>query len=197
MADLKLKYEISKPSFAQGKTVRKAIGDSLWNKIRAEIYEKDNHSCVICGYSDGVLHAHEVFEYDEERFIIKLVDIQSLCVYCHNIKHFYFTVQRISRSKSLSEERQKHLLKDLREHFKNVNQCTDEIAIADYRRAQAESGVLIPGIRYQEAKGMFEHQKYLRSQKWFFSVPQDIPFHDEVITKLKKKGVLYEKKAEE
>lgn len=73
--------------------VRTMISNKDWDKLRFISYELANYKCEICG-SDGLkqgykhrVECHEVFEYDDENYIQKLVKLVSLCVTCHQVKH--------------------------------------------------------------------------------------------------------------
>lgn len=67
-----------------------------WQKISRECEAKSNEICSICGrsskeeiYGAKPYHTetHEVWTFDLNKNIQKLVALQSLCVKCHQIKH--------------------------------------------------------------------------------------------------------------
>jgi hypothetical protein len=64
-----------------------------WDKIRRLSYASANNKCEICGDSgknQGFKHAvecHEIWEYNDENYIQKLIGLISLCPYCHLTKH--------------------------------------------------------------------------------------------------------------
>jgi len=72
---------------------------NLWKHIRDTKERDSNFVCEICGnssreYGNGQYnydtHCHEVWEYkrdDNKTPIQKLVKLESLCIYCHSIKH--------------------------------------------------------------------------------------------------------------
>ena len=73
--------------------VRTTIKPSQWNKIRRISYESAGHICEICGdtgKNQGYKHdleCHEIWEYDDENHIQKLIGLISLCPICHSVKH--------------------------------------------------------------------------------------------------------------
>jgi len=60
----------------------------LWQKRKAEILARDNHTCQSCGSKDITLHAHHIFyitgtplwDYKDEALI-------TYCEICHNTEH--------------------------------------------------------------------------------------------------------------
>ena len=60
---------------------------SKWDKLRKQVYAKTGHACQICG-TKGRLNCHEVWEYDDKKFIQKLKGFVALCSMCHHVKHF-------------------------------------------------------------------------------------------------------------
>jgi len=69
--------------------IRSEVKVSEWNKIRKEIYKRDNNSCIICGGkgSKHPVEAHERWEYNKDTKIQKLIGIESLCPSCHEVTH--------------------------------------------------------------------------------------------------------------
>ena len=58
-----------------------------WDEIRRESYKKANYKCEICGVKEHLLECHEVWEYDAQKYIQKLVGLEVLCSSCHMVKH--------------------------------------------------------------------------------------------------------------
>lgn len=75
------------PSTSWGKNARTKLSPSIWRHIRTGVYADALYKCRICG-STGRLECHEVWEYDDEQHIQKLVGLQCLCTDCHLSKHF-------------------------------------------------------------------------------------------------------------
>jgi hypothetical protein len=76
--------------------VRSEVSQSDWNKIRRIVYARTKNMCAICGGVGGGsrVECHEVFEYNEETRIQKLVYLMALCSACHRVKHYgYWKLQ--------------------------------------------------------------------------------------------------------
>ena len=71
------------------KNLRKMLKRKEWDIIRKKIYERAGYKCEICN-SQGKLHAHEVWEYDDEKKVQKLAGLIALCSRCHLVKHLAF-----------------------------------------------------------------------------------------------------------
>jgi hypothetical protein len=96
--------------------LRKEMPQSRWDKLRREVLESADHACEICG-ARGKLNCHEVWEYDDDKQVQKLVGFQAICNLCHHVKHF-------GRAKLLAAEGYLDL-EAVIEHFKAVNGVGD------------------------------------------------------------------------
>ena len=69
--------------------LRSALTKGEWDLIRKEQYKKSNYVCDICGGigDQWPVECHEIWEYDDNRKIQKLVGFTSLCPMCHLVKH--------------------------------------------------------------------------------------------------------------
>jgi hypothetical protein len=81
------------PNTAHYSNVRTMLKPSEWDKLRKESYALANHKCEICGdngknqrYKHPV-ECHEIWEYDDEKHIQKLIGLISLCPLCHLTKN--------------------------------------------------------------------------------------------------------------
>lgn len=183
-----LKFD-SKPTYAHGKTIRKAVTQTLWSKIRSEVLSKEKNTCSFCGYhtDDSALlrnlHAHEVWEYDESNLVLRLVDIKIICVNCHSCEH----IRRVGGLIS-NEDKEK-----LFEHMAKVNKCGVEVIKYYYERYFKKD--IMPNIDLNKTEEELtkEIRWKLQSHKlnWKSYVYKDIPYYDEVIEQLKKKDLLY------
>jgi len=88
----KLEIELI-PKTCHYSNVRSMVTTAEWDKIRKLSYASVNNKCEICG-SDGLkqgykhkVECHEVWHYDDENKIQKLIKLVSLCVVCHQVKH--------------------------------------------------------------------------------------------------------------
>jgi hypothetical protein len=81
------------PTTCHYSNVRTTVKKKEWDKIRFISYESANNKCEICGdigKNQGYNHnveCHEIWEYDDENKIQKLVGLISLCPTCHQVKH--------------------------------------------------------------------------------------------------------------
>lgn len=57
----------------------------IWRKA---IFEKDNHTCVECGETRGVMHAHHKISLSKDiTRVFDLLNGETLCFDCHQEKH--------------------------------------------------------------------------------------------------------------
>lgn len=81
------------PSSSWYNNVRSNVTEKEWNILRKKSYEAANHKCEICGdtgKNQGFNHnveCHEIWEYNDETHVQKLIGLISLCPYCHKVKH--------------------------------------------------------------------------------------------------------------
>jgi len=85
------------PSSSWGTNIRSLIGQTRWDKVRRQAYERAGHRCEVCG-SDHItltgsrvpyaVECHEVWEYDDEHHVQRLVRMIALCPACHSVKHY-------------------------------------------------------------------------------------------------------------
>lgn len=85
------------PTTAQGSTLRTLMSRRHWDRIRRQSREEAGDRCRLCGRrgrrvegvrSVGVLEGHELWSYDDERNIQKLVSVQTVCPDCHQALHW-------------------------------------------------------------------------------------------------------------
>lgn len=85
---MKLTIELV-PKTAWYANLRSALKKSQWDKLRKQVYEQASYLCQVCG-GKGRKHpveCHEVWAYDDEYQIQKLVRMIALCPACHEVKH--------------------------------------------------------------------------------------------------------------
>lgn len=109
----KLKIELI-PASSWNQNLRSLLKKDMWENLRKKVYNKYNYRCAICG-SDGQLHAHEVWKYDDENHIQRLKNIVALCQMCHLVKHIGFA--------SLQSNNQNTNYEKVVKHFMKVNSC--------------------------------------------------------------------------
>lgn len=69
--------------------VRSMVSAQDWDKLRKKSYKKSNYKCEICG-GIGKKHpveCHEIWKYDDKKYIQKLIRLICLCPNCHRVKH--------------------------------------------------------------------------------------------------------------
>lgn len=81
------------PKTAWYSNVRSNVTTSEWDTIRKKSYNLADNKCEICGdvgTNHGYRHkleCHEIWEYNDETHVQKLVGLISLCPFCHKVKH--------------------------------------------------------------------------------------------------------------
>lgn len=78
------------PESLWGLNLPKKLGQSRWDKLRKACYARAGNVCEICG---GVgprypVECHEIWDYDDDKNIQKLVGLIALCPACHLVKHY-------------------------------------------------------------------------------------------------------------
>ena len=108
--------------------VRTLLPKKYWDLIRKDSYDKAENKCEICGdtgKNQGYRHnveCHEIWDYNEEKKVQKLLGLVSLCPKCHQVKHF-------GRTSAIGKQAEafKHM-----EKVNNWNhkQCLDHLKVA-------------------------------------------------------------------
>lgn len=101
---IKLTVELV-PKSCHFSNVRTTVKPKEWDKIRFISYEAAGNKCEICkenGKDQGYKHnveCHEIWEYDDEILIQRLIGLISLCPTCHQVKH-------IGRAMAIGKEKE-------------------------------------------------------------------------------------------
>ena len=111
---MKLTIELI-PRTAWLKNLRNYVTKTQWDNIRKKVYQDAGYKCEICG---GVGHkhpveCHEIWEFTDNKIILK--GLIALCPKCHEVKH----IGRASVTGNLERAV---------EHFKKINNVSDEVA---------------------------------------------------------------------
>jgi hypothetical protein len=110
-SELKLRIELV-PACCWGKNLRQQMKESQWKKLRKQVCDDQGNVCCICG-SGHRLNCHEIWQYDDERHVQKLLGFHAVCGMCHHVVHF-------GRAQQIAAEG--HLdLDAVIEHFLKVN----------------------------------------------------------------------------
>ena len=104
------------PSTVWESSLYRLLSKNIWNKIRNEHIQKHGRKCQICGVTNGVMNLHEIWNYDDEKYIQKLEGFILLCRLCHHVKHIGLAGILASEGKLDYDE--------VVEHFCKVNKCT-------------------------------------------------------------------------
>ncbi len=73
--------------------VRSKVSKQDWDKLRRYSYQQAGNRCEICG---GVGHqhpveCHEIWHYNDEQHIQRLIGLIALCPSCHEVKHMGYS----------------------------------------------------------------------------------------------------------
>ena len=115
------------PSTVWYESLYRLLEREVWNGIRNEIIAKNGRKCQICGETEGKMCLHEIWEYDDTRYVQKLQGFVLLCEMCHHVKH-------IGLAGILADEG-KLDYDDVIEHFCRVNECTKK----DFEKQRSEA----------------------------------------------------------
>lgn len=95
------------PTTCHFSSARTILSKKQWDTVRFISYENANNKCQICGdngLNQGYKHrveCHEIWGYDDDTHVQKLLGLISLCVLCHQVKH-------IGRAAKIGKETQCH-----------------------------------------------------------------------------------------
>lgn len=69
--------------------VRDHVDRETWDRLSRRIYADVNRMCAVCGGRGPKwpVECHELWEYDDEARVQKLVGLTGLCPACHEVKH--------------------------------------------------------------------------------------------------------------
>lgn len=90
------------------KNLRSELSQEEWDKLRKTTYKAAGYKCEVCGGKGPKwpVDAHEIWEYDDENKIQKLLGLTALCPSCHSCKHI-----GLAQVKGNYERARKHLAK--------------------------------------------------------------------------------------
>jgi hypothetical protein len=92
MHNYKLTIELV-PQSSWYDNVRSKVSKQVWDVIRRKCYHEAGYKCQICGNTgknQGVKHdvdCHEIWQYDDDCRVQKLIGFIALCPNCHLVKH--------------------------------------------------------------------------------------------------------------
>jgi hypothetical protein len=91
-AQPKLSVELV-PQTVWYRNLRSELSREEWDRLRKACYHKAWHRCEIChdtGLNQGYnwpVECHEIWHYDDEKKVQKLMGLIALCPLCHMVKH--------------------------------------------------------------------------------------------------------------
>lgn len=106
------------PSTVWNSSLFRLLPRKVWKNLRDDIIEERGRKCQICSEINGTMNLHEIWNYDDINYIQKLDGFILLCKMCHHIKH-------IGLARILAK-RGKLNYNELKKHFCNVNNCSEE-----------------------------------------------------------------------
>ncbi|HEX8137985.1 MAG TPA: HNH endonuclease [Pyrinomonadaceae bacterium] len=71
------------------RNVRSNVSAGEWERLKRVTFRRARYACEVCGGRGRKwpVECHEVFAYDDERRVQKLVRLLALCPACHEVKH--------------------------------------------------------------------------------------------------------------
>jgi len=114
---LRLEIELV-PSTVWYSSLYKLLPRKVWLNIRNDIIKENGSKCQICGETKGKMNLHEIWKYDDEKYIQKLEGFIVLCTMCHFVKHIGLTGILACQGKLD--------YKKVVEHFCKVNKCIEK-----------------------------------------------------------------------
>jgi hypothetical protein len=86
--DAKLTIELV-PSTCWFSNLRSELDSTSWDIVRRQTYKQANYVCEVCGGRGNKwpVECHEIWRYDDQNHIQKLVGLIGLCPSCHEVKH--------------------------------------------------------------------------------------------------------------
>jgi hypothetical protein len=92
------------PSTCWWSNVRSHVAPAVWERLRRTTAQAAGNRCEICG-GRGRRHpveCHEVWDYDDQRRVQRLVRLIALCPACHEVKHLGLAAKRGRQSAALA-----------------------------------------------------------------------------------------------
>ncbi|MGZ6692864.1 MAG: hypothetical protein ACXVHQ_36335 [Solirubrobacteraceae bacterium] len=97
----------------------------LWNVIGRSVRARAEGRCEICGDESTRLDCHEVWSYDDERRVARLVGLKAICSACHLSTHMGRATSIGRQDKAIA-------------HLMDVNGWTSQQALPHVGRAMHE-----------------------------------------------------------
>lgn len=129
---MKLTIELV-PSTCFYTNVRSNVSKAKWDYLRRKCYRLANYKCEICAGvgSKHPVECHEIWHYDDEKFIQKLMGLIALCPSCHEVKHI-----GLSQLRGLEKRAIKQLMKVNETSEKSAKQYISESFAVWHKRSK-------------------------------------------------------------
>lgn len=75
------------PQPLHGKSLSRLLKRKLWDVLGRSVRARAEGRCEICGQESTRLDCHEVWSYDDERRVARLVGLKAVCSPCHLSTH--------------------------------------------------------------------------------------------------------------
>lgn len=88
--------------------VRSEVSRADWEICKQYVRERSGDKCEICGGQGRrwPVECHEIWDYNDQSHVQRLVDLIALCPACHEVKHFGRT-EVVGRGRQAFEHLQK------------------------------------------------------------------------------------------
>lgn len=106
------------PSTVWYSSLYRLLPREVWNNIRENIITKKGRVCEVCGEVNGKMNLHEIWDYDDVKYIQRLIGFILLCEMCHHVKHIGLTGILANQGKLDYNK--------IKEHFCTVNSCSEK-----------------------------------------------------------------------
>ncbi|MBA3766359.1 MAG: HNH endonuclease [Acidobacteria bacterium] len=92
------------PKSSWYRNVRSNVSAAQWERLKRLTSSRAHNVCEICGGrgEKWAVECHEVFAYDDEQHIQKLMRLVALCPACHEVKHIGLAGVRGNRRRALA-----------------------------------------------------------------------------------------------
>lgn len=65
---------------------KKRLSRELWNLLRVQVWERDNHQCVHCGKPVSLSECHIDHKVSGKCGSNSLINLRTLCIRCHVLR---------------------------------------------------------------------------------------------------------------
>lgn len=139
------------PKSSWYRNVRSNVSREEWDRLRKIAASRAGHVCEICGGRGRKwpVECHEVFAYDDEQHIQKLVRLIALCPSCHEVKHiglasvrgkYYTALSHLARVNNWSTEDARHYVEACFEQWSRRSRHEWKLDLSYLEQFEARTG---------------------------------------------------------